>query len=55
MLMKKSLLALLPRALATGMLLSVMLSLGSGCVVRPLGWRRGGGGRGHHHHHHRGW
>ena len=53
--MKKSLLALLPRALATGMLLSVMLSLGSGCVVRPRGWGGGGGGRGHHHHHHRGW
>lgn len=52
--MKKSLAAILPRALATGMLLSIMLSLGSGCVVRPLGWG-GGGGRGHHHHHHRGW
>lgn len=49
--MKKSLAAILPRALATGMLLSIMLSFGTGCLVRPLG---GGGGRWHHHHH-RGW
>lgn len=48
--MKKS-----PTALFSGLfVMSVLLSLvtlGSGCVVRPIGY----GGGYHHHHHHRGW
>lgn len=48
--MKKSLAALFPGLALTGVLMS-LVTLGSGCVVRPIGY----GGGYYHHHHHRGW